>query len=541
MTRADAALALVAGVACVAALAFTWQPGLASLYDDSVFYLMMAQALSPPAFGAASAAVAEAAPFDTYPPLLPVLVAFSGGAFDWRVAHAIVALAFGASVYLFGRLARHVTGSPGMGLACALVYALLPGVWLNVKGILSEFPFMTLTFAALWMHAGMRTAPAGWGRAVALGALLAAAVLTRTIGVALVLAIAVHEGWSYARTRDVPRLARIAAAIAMPLAAAVLWIALRPSSGHDAYAEFGSRMAAGAAEGGIAWAIGVARVNASAVVDAWLNALLIFWGEWWRPGFLLAIAIGAIGLVATVWRALRLEPDALFCVGFLAIVMAWPFPGQMFRLALPVVPLVLMNALWAWQRIALRVAPVNGAARAPWAAVLPLVLCVPAVVFYIAGRAREPDDLPAPWRKADIAEFYRVPSGPAAASNARAQIGVFRDLEHIRATTPEDARVLWYAPAYVALLSERRAARLERPADAAALAAQVRASSATHIYLANLHPRDSARRLGHPLDPAAFAARLGPLVWRRDGTGGELQAVLFAVDPARVKNFDKAP
>jgi len=63
MTRGDAALAALATAAGAAAIAFTWQPGLASLYDDSVFYLMMAQAMSP--FGAASPAVLAAAPFET--------------------------------------------------------------------------------------------------------------------------------------------------------------------------------------------------------------------------------------------------------------------------------------------------------------------------------------------------------------------------------------------------------------------------------------------------------------------------------------------
>ena len=100
MTRGDAALAALATAAGAAAIAFTWQPGLASLYDDSVFYLMMAQAMSP--FGAASPAVLAAAPFETYPPFLPLLLALAGGAFDWRIAHAVVAVAFGASVFLLG-------------------------------------------------------------------------------------------------------------------------------------------------------------------------------------------------------------------------------------------------------------------------------------------------------------------------------------------------------------------------------------------------------------------------------------------------------
>jgi hypothetical protein len=166
---------------------------------------------------------------------------------------------------------------------------------------------------------------------------------------------------------------------------------------------------------------------------------------------------------------------------------------------------------------------------------------VPAVAFYIVARAATPEDSPTEWRKADIAEFYRVPAGPAAASNARAQIEVFGDLARIRASTPAAARVLWYSPAYVSLLAGRHGARLERPADAAALAAQARAARADYLYLANLHPRDSAHRLGNPLDPAAFAEGLGTPVWRRMGPGGELRSVLYALDREKIDNMKKTP
>ena len=539
MTRGDGALGALATLAGIAAVAFTWQPGLASLYDDSVFYLMMAQAMSP--FGHASPAVLAAAPFETYPPFLPLVLAVGGGAFDWRIAHAIVALSFGASVYVLGVLARNITGSARMGFAAALVYALLPGVWLNVKGILSEFPYMALSFAALAWYARSRDAAPTAARTVGLGLLLAALLLTRTIAVALMAAVAFNEALAWWRARDRRRLAHAAAVLALPVVIAGLWILLRPTVGQDAYAEFGQRMAQGTAEGGAAFLASMARANASAIVDAWLNALLIFWGEWWKPGFLLAIALGAAGLAATVARALRAETDALYCLGFLAIILAWPFPGQQYRLALPIIPLVMVSAFWGWQRIAMRHAPASAGRRAPWIAVLPLVLGVPAVAFSIAGRAATPEDPPSEWRKADIAEFYRVPVGPAAASNARAQIEVFKDLARIRESTPESARVLWYSPAYVALLAQRRGARLERPADAAALAAQARAANADYLYLANLHPRDSAHRLGNPLDPATFAEAVGTPVWRRTGPGGELRAVLYALDHGKIDNMKKTP
>jgi hypothetical protein len=539
MSRGDVALAALATIAGAVAVVFTWQPGLASLYDDSVFYLMMAQAFSP--FGGASPAVLAAAPFDTYPPFLPLVIALGGGAFDWRIAHAIVAASFGASVYLLGLHARALTGSARMGFAAALVYALMPGVWLNVKGILSEFPYMALSFGALALYARMRDAPSRAARTAGLGLVLAALLLTRTVGVALMAAIAACEALAWWRMRDARRLAHAAVALGMPLAIAGLWVFLRPSIGQDAYAEFGSRMAQGAADAGLGFVAAMARANASAIVDAWLNALLIFWGEWWKPGYLLAIAIGAAGFGATIARALRAEPDGLYAVAFLAIILAWPFPGQQFRLALPLVPLVLVNALWAWQRLALRLAPANAQRRAPWAAVLPLALCVPAVAFYIVGRAGTREDPPSEWRKADIAEFYRVPSGPAAASNARAQIEVFRDLARIGETTPASARVLWYSPAYVALLAGRHGVRLERPADAPALAAQARAGNADYLYLANLHPRDSAHRMGDPLDPAAYAATLGTALWRRTGPDGELRSVLYALDREKIDHVKKKP
>ena len=226
MSRHDGVLAALALVAGVVAIAFTWQPGLASLYDDSVFYLMMAQAISP--FGQASPAVLAATPFDTYPPMLPVLLALFGGAFDWRIAHAIVAVCFGASVFLLGQHARLTTSSGAMGIACALVYALLPGAWLNMKGILSEFPYMALSFGILVLYERARGEPLHMRLAIWLGVLLGALILTRTVGVALVAAIAACEALAWWRKRERARLAAIAWVVGLPIAIVGLWILLGP-------------------------------------------------------------------------------------------------------------------------------------------------------------------------------------------------------------------------------------------------------------------------------------------------------------------------
>ena len=133
MSRGDTALvALALAVAAIAAI-FLVHPGIDSLYDDSVSYLLMAQWYSP--WHAADAAVAAAAPLETYPPLFPLALALTGGAYDWRIGHVLVALAFAASVFLLGAYARRTTGSKAAAVLAAAAFAALPGAWLNARGI----------------------------------------------------------------------------------------------------------------------------------------------------------------------------------------------------------------------------------------------------------------------------------------------------------------------------------------------------------------------------------------------------------------------
>jgi hypothetical protein len=533
MTRANLALGALAMVAGAFAVEFSWQPGLASIYDDSVSYLIMAQAFSP--FAPASAAVAAAWPSQKYPPLFPALLALGGGASDWRIAHAWVAASFAASVLLLGIHARNAARSARLGFAAALAYAWLPGAWLNMKGILSEFPFMALAFGALAWHDKVRADPASRRNYVVLGVLLAAVLLTRTIGIALVAAVAIAEIVSFGKSREPERARLLPWALLPPLALAGLWYLLRPKAGEDAYVAFSAGVAHAAAQRGAAWMASLAAHNVSALVDAWYTALLIFWGEPWRASFLAASFVGLCGAAGSVVRAWRGESDGIYVILFVAILVAWPFPGQMFRLALPVVALLLAHALWLWQRTAARFAGEESwRNRAPYAAVVPLALCVPAVVFYVAGRAGADDAArTAAYRRSDIAEFYRIPDRRSAEASADRQIGVFQDFDRIRGSTPEDARVMWYAPDYVSLLAGRRGVALER-GDVASMTAQIRAGRPDYIYFAAVHPRDSAGRLGDPLGGVAAALPFSREVWKRVNARGELESVLLEVDPARL-------
>jgi len=515
---AHAILVLIAIGAGAAAAAFAWQPGLASFHDDSVSYLVMAQAFSP--WHAASAPVLAAWPHEKYPPLFGLLLGLVGAAYDWRWAHLFVAASFGASVWLLGVHAARATAAASIAVAAALVYALLPGAWLNMKGILSEFPYMALTFGALVAHRRFIADPRLAG-ATLLGALLAAAMLTRTIGVALWAALACVEALAYLRARDAVR-ARSACAILGASAAALLaWYALRPAGGEDAYVQFGGEVARRAAGDGLGWFSNLAASNTAAIFNAWLNALVIYWGEATQPKFLAGAALFAAGLAAIVWRACRRELDAIYCAFFLAILVAWPFPGQMYRLALPIFPLVLAALVCTAFQVARARLDARQATRAiAYGAAVPLAFCVPAL-FYIADRAGQPGK--------DIMEYYRIPFRPDAEASAERQARAFEDMARIRDTTPPGARVMAYGPTYVALLASRRGVALDYPQGADDFARQIARGRPDYVYLSRVHPRDSAQRLGDPFAPARFLDGRADTVWWRPGPDGTPQAALFKV------------
>jgi len=521
MTRSATPRAAVAAIAFAAgaiALAFTWQPGLATFHDDSASYLVMAQAFSP--WRAASAPVIAQLPYEKYPPLFPALIAVAGAAYDWHWSHAIVALCFAAAVLLLGVYASRLGGGAWCAIAAAVLLAALPGAWLNMKGILTEFPYMALTFGTLaWLARRPPGTPFERRHALVLASALAAVMLTRTIGITLALAIAISEIASYRQTRDRARLREVLFALAAATAALIAWYVLRPSAGDDEYVSGSAGVLGGIHDEGIAYLGRLVLGNANALFDAWLNALVIYWGEAWEPKFAGGAIIAAAMALATLWRVRRLDAGGIYILAFVAVLIAWPFPGQMYRLALQVFPLAMAITLVAVGALARRRLDPRAAGRSvAYAALLPLAFCAPAL-FYIADRAGQPGG--------ETMEYYRIPFRPSAEAAAALQLRAFGDMERIRDTTPADATVMWYGPAYISLLASRRGVALDYPGSDRDLAAQLARARPDFIYLSRIHPRDSAHRLGDPFAPARQLESIADTVWWRQGPDGAPESALF--------------
>jgi 4-amino-4-deoxy-L-arabinose transferase-like glycosyltransferase len=476
---AAGSIALVFAAACAA---FVWQPRLATFADDSVSYLVMAQVFSPwqPASPAVAAAFAREA---FYPPLFPLLLALAGAAHHTAWAHALTALLLAAAIPLVYALGARWLEDRRAAVAAVLCVVLLPSLWINAKGILSEPLFGLLLLAIFFV---IDVSEKETGSRLLLGLLMAALALTRTAALPM---IAIYGLWAIAR-RGASLASRARAAV--PALVAVMaygaWVLLRPAATADNYArivlEHGNAFLG--AQSPLA-AIGASLLaQANAVAEGWVGSLLLYWVEG-RP--LRAILAGSVGCLALAGMVLRLaagKADGWMMAGYLAVFLAWPFYDQMGRFLFPVLPVLILYAFLAAAAAARALGRPPLFAHGVLAALL-LSLTLPAMAF-IRQRAQAPGNF------AQIVDWYRTPDLAEARSRAQVQLDLFAEMKEIgKLTRPED-RVMWVAPSYIALLAGRYGVAAPAPELAPdAFRREVGSSGADYVFLSTYHPRDTLR------------------------------------------------
>lgn len=496
--------------------AFVWQPTLATFADDSVSYLVMAQVFSP--WGAASPAVAAAFAREAfYPPLFPLLLAIAGAAHHVPWAHALTALLVAAWIPLVYVLGARWLNDRRAAAAVALCVALLPALWVNAKGILSEPLFGLLLLATLCAVDGASSER----RRLWLPALLMTAMmLTRTAALPVIAAYAL---WALTR-RGQSLLSRSRGAL--PAAVAIVayggWILLRPVETADSYARIvldhgGAFLGAQSPVAAIGASLGR---QANALGESWLAAVLLFWVEGQPVRPLLACAIGGLALGGMTMRLLAGKPDGWMTAAYLATLLAWPFYDQMGRFLFPILPILMLYAFWAAAG-ALRLLERPAGLGHGLIAILVLSLTVPALAFIVQR-------VQAPGRYAEIIDWYSTPNLAEARARAQRHLDLFDDMDEIaRLTRPED-RVMWVAPAYIALLAGRRG--MVAPDSALAPSAYrqaVRDSGADYVFLSLYHPRDTIRTLAWQAGTEALVAHATIVRVRTKDGGGVATSILL--------------
>jgi len=322
---------LLAALACLI-LAVLWlalfRPGYSVMGGgDFALYLLHAQALAEGrlyaetgfVYNPANAIMSPAA----YPPGLPLLLATVVALFglDFTAIKLVMLAALLAMLWALHRLALPDFG-PRWSAVLVLAAGLSPAILMRRDAIGADMPF------AAWCLLAVLAAR---GRPALLAIGVALALLTRSIGIVLVAALALDLLF-----RPAPMRRRLAPALAAGVAVAVAGTLLLPAD-NATYAGYFNRLdAAGLARhlAGAAQAYGLALVELFGLSFGRLaNA----------PVLIALVALIATGLV----QRLRRGPDAvtLFVLLYGAALIAYPVHLEPTRYALPILPLLLLLAL----------------------------------------------------------------------------------------------------------------------------------------------------------------------------------------------------
>ncbi|HUQ27389.1 MAG TPA: hypothetical protein VM051_02290 [Usitatibacter sp.] len=471
-------------------VAFAWQHTVASVGDDSVSYLAIASWF---AGGADPLLAPWLAWHSHFPPFFPMVLAATGGAGDFLVAHVVVAVCAAVSLGLVARYAGLRLQDDWSGLAVACGFLVLPTAWISVKGILSESLYLAVSLAALLAHE--RWIARGDPRArsyLAFGVLLALAHSTRAVGITLVAAFAVHEAVRAVSTREIR--ARALWALVPVAAFAIAWTLARP--GGHVYAS-----------------------TVSAIATSWLDAPMralqvtsaMFLGGWTAsfvaegdvaPAIRVVVyAVGIAALAGSTRAALRNRIDGWYVLLTALVVFLWLGEvDNMRRLLYPVVPLALMHAAEAVIALVRR-----ARVRKPRMAVMalcaaPLALCLPATALVAEKSFDRAALVPGSrYRACDITDYYQLINRPQALALAAKHAGTLAGLEALRTATAPQARVMWMRPEYVALLGGRAGVPYEYGWDARTLATRIRDERVDYLVIAGISKSDVELRLGDPI------------------------------------------
>jgi hypothetical protein len=511
----DLAAAALAAAFALACAMFVWQPTLASFADDGVSYLVMAQVFSP--FQAASPAVAGAFAREAfYPPLFPLVLALSGASHNLAWAHAATALLLAASLPLAYLLGARWLDSRVSALAAVACTALLPSLWINTKGILSETLFCLLLVAIFLYLEKEKTE--GWQ----LGLLMAAMALTRTAALPM---IAMFGLWALARRGTWQARMRAAAPALIAFAAYGLWVLLRPVQTQDDYARLVIEKSQGllAGPGGFWAALAASLVRqANAIAEGWAGSLLVYWVEGQPLRFALAGAVGMLALAGMAIRLLRGKADGWMSAAYLATLLAWPFYEQMERFLFPLLPVLVLYAFLAAGEAMRAMSRRPALAHALLSALL-LTLTLPAMAF-IYQRSH------AQGRVVEITDWYRTPDIARARNRSQVHLDLMDDMQAIRGLTQPEDRVMWVVPSYVALLAGRRAvAAPDAHLGPEAYREAVRKSGADYVFLSRYHPRDTIRDTAWQAGVRALAADGKAVHTRTQDNGSIVSSILLRV------------
>ncbi len=385
------------------------------------------------------------------PPLYSVLLAAAGGlSTQLDIAHLVQTLVLIAALLAWALVARRLLARDDAAIVVLLTLAALPATVLFSTEIWSEFLYLLLTGVAIKLALAAERRPGLWlGAALLVGL----GAITRSFGIVAMIAImasvAVH-----ARAWLLP--------VIVIASAPLLAVQYLELGGGTNYLEIFQARVADA---------GALRQFLSSNLDALGDAFVALFSLRWTP-FTAIVLATALGLSAIAWlrRLHALRFDAIYVLGYLVVLVIWPFPNVAYRLVYPLAPLFVIYAALgagvitrlAWPRY-----------RSFAGVLTPLILLAVTLSQSWPLATRYFDEaLPAelePWRSS---RYWLAATDPASAIEdlqvKQAMTDLMRDAQQ---TVPADGCIYAFHPQAVMLYSRRASfpapAGIERPAQPA--------------------------------------------------------------------------
>lgn len=335
-------LLTLVGVYALHLFSFTVFDGFSTLSSDSFSYIRLARSMSP--YTDASVANSLTLPEHARPPGFPWLLAITGAAYSTYAAHLVVSISMLTAISIFGWMAFRQLGSMLGGLLTISV-TLLPGVVIFSMTILSENPYICASLAVLLLYSYIRkNIDCGRGWYATLLLVLTLAILTRTIGVALAMALIVVATLD----RKLSKQSRIIFLLIAGISLGIwqLWGVFGVGSGVDAQLGVIGPLFGNDQQdllGRLGGFIGALRTNAYSIAVAWNNYFSLTRDNTYFFVFtylLLGICVISLGL-----RAKQLKFDALYLCFYIGIIIAWPFPEALVRFLHPIIILLLIQPM----------------------------------------------------------------------------------------------------------------------------------------------------------------------------------------------------
>jgi len=325
---------LVAAIVATAIFYYSlnWSHDVPVLGGDHADYLLTADLFSP--FSSRSHDVTRAVmSYAFFPPLYPLILGVLGGiSTHIAIAHAITITFLVAALVWYFVWIREETRSVTLAFFLTMVFAFLPTTFFQSFGILSEYLYLLLSLAAIRLLAKPNpTLVHLYVTAVLIGL----AVITRTIGITLVMAFVI-----YLRVHRTEHWARL---IFISVAPLLLWNIVKWSIGYT---------------GGYLWII-TSVLKKTPLYDLLIEKMFIqSHGLWtgWITSFdhipsLMTLVVGSVlGLVClagTLHRVYLKKFDGIYIVFYFGILLLWPFSqtADSRRLLYTAVPILLMHGL----------------------------------------------------------------------------------------------------------------------------------------------------------------------------------------------------